>query len=60
MESAGLLTIGQVRGVETASVIIGMDSLAEFRWRAPDRLDDIQHSLEIAYSAALHVRKSQL
>ena len=28
MESAGLFTVGQVRGVQTASVVIGMDSLA--------------------------------
>ena len=28
MESAGLFTIGQLRGVQTASVVVGMDSLA--------------------------------
>ncbi len=57
MESAGLFTIGQVRGVETAAVIVGMDSLAEFRWQVPDRLDSILRSLEVAYTAALNVLK---
>jgi uridine phosphorylase len=55
MESAGLFTIGQVRGVQTASVVIGMDSLASLRWQTPDRLDGIMHSLEIVYAAAIEV-----
>jgi len=55
MESAGLFTIGQVRGLETASVVIGMDSLADLRWQVPDRLDGIMHSLELVYAAALEV-----
>jgi len=55
MESAGLFTVGQVRGVQTASVVIGMDSLAEYQWRVPDRLDDIMRSLEIVYAASIDV-----
>ena len=55
MESAGLFTVGRVRAVQTASVVIGMDSLASLRWQAPERLDDIMHSLEIVYAAALDV-----
>jgi uridine phosphorylase len=55
MESAGLFTVGQVRGVQTASVVIGMDSLASLRWQTPERLDGILHSLEIAYAAAIEV-----
>ncbi len=58
MESAGLFTIGQVRGLETVSVVVGMDSLAEFRWQVPDRLDGILKSLELVYAAALDVLKS--
>ena len=57
MESAGLFTIGQVRGLETVSVVVGMDSLAEFRWQVPDRLDGILKSLELVYAAALDVLK---
>jgi len=57
MESAGLFTVGQVRGVETASVVVGMDSLAEFRWQVPERLDGILRSLELVYAAALDVLK---
>jgi len=55
MESAGLFTVGQVRAVQTASVVIGMDSLASLRWQTPARLDDIMRSLEIVYAAAIDV-----
>lgn len=55
MESAGLFTVGQVRAVQTASVVIGMDSLATLRWQTPERLDDIMHSLEVVYAAAIDV-----
>ncbi len=55
MESAGLFTVGQVRGVQTASVVIGMDSLASLQWKTPERLNDILHSLEIVYAAAIEV-----
>lgn len=57
MESAGLFTIGQVRGVETASIVVGMDNLSELRWQTPGRLDGILLSLELAYAAALDVLK---
>lgn len=55
MESAGLFTIGQVRNVRTASIVIGMDSLASLRWQPPERLNDITRSKEIAYAAAISV-----
>ena len=55
MESAGLFTVGQVRGVQTASVVIGMDSLATLRWQTPERLDGIMRSLEIVYATAIDV-----
>ena len=55
MESAGLFTVGQLRSIPTASVVIGMDSLAELRWQTPARLDDIMRSLEIVYAAAIDV-----
>ena len=55
MESAGLFTIGKVRSVPTASVVIGMDSLADLHWQVPERLDGILHSLELVYAAALDV-----
>lgn len=55
MESAGLFTVGKVRAVQTASVVIGMDSLASLRWQAPERLDGIMHSLELVYAAAIDV-----
>jgi uridine phosphorylase len=57
MESAGLFTLGQVRAVRTASVVICMDSLATLRWQAPAHLDDIMRSLEIVYTAAIDVLK---
>jgi uridine phosphorylase len=55
MESAGLFTVGKVRAVQTASVVIGMDSLASLRWQTPERLDPIMHSLELVYAAAIDV-----
>jgi uridine phosphorylase len=55
MESAGLFTIGKVRGIPTASIVIGMDSLAEYKWQVPDRLDDIMRSLEVVYDACVDV-----
>lgn len=55
MESAGLFTVGQVRGIETTSVVVIMDSLAHFHWQVPERLDTIQHALETVYSAAIGV-----
>ncbi len=55
MESAGLFTVGQVRGIPTASIVVGMDNLAHFRWQVPERLDDILRSLELVYAAALDV-----
>ncbi len=53
MESAGLFTVGQVRGIATASVVVVMDSLATGHWQVPDRLEDIHRSLEIVYAAAI-------
>ena len=55
MESSGLFAVGQVRGVQTASVVVVMDSLATFEWKAPERLDGIVHSLELVYQAAIDV-----
>jgi len=59
MESAGLFTVGQVRHIPTVSVVVGMDSLAEFRWQVPDRLDHILASLELVYRASLDVLKTE-
>jgi len=55
LESAGLFTIGRVRGVPTASVVVGMDSLASYRWQVPERLDGIMHSLEFVYAVCVDV-----
>ena len=55
MESSGLFTIGKVRGIQTASVVVVMDSLAAFEWQAPDRLDQIVRSLDLVYQSAVDV-----
>lgn len=55
MESAGLFTVGQIRAVQTTSIVVGMDSLASLRWQTPERLDGIMRSLEIVYAAAIDV-----
>ena len=59
MESAGLFTIGQVHAIPTASVVVGMDKLADFRWQVPQRLTEILHSLELVYQASLDVLKQR-
>ncbi|MBI4760162.1 MAG: nucleoside phosphorylase [Chloroflexota bacterium] len=55
MESAGLFTVGQVRGLPTASVVIALDSLSGNRWRAPERLDNVMRTLDIVYTACIEV-----
>ncbi len=55
LESAGLFTVGQVRGIATAAVVVIMDSLASLRWQAPARLDPIRASLDLVYAAAIEV-----
>lgn len=55
MESAGLFTIGQVRGIPTASVVVVMDSLATLEWKAPEKLDGIFRALELVYAASIDV-----
>jgi uridine phosphorylase len=59
MESAGLFTVGQVRKIPTVSVVVGMDSLVEFRWQVPEQLDEIIHSLELVYAASLDLLKNK-
>lgn len=55
MEAAGLFAVGQVRGLATAAAVVVMDSLAEYRWQAPESLAPIQRALEIVYAAAIDV-----
>jgi uridine phosphorylase len=55
MESAGLFTIGQVRSIPTASVVVIMDSLATLEWKVPEKLDRIIQSLELVYTACIEV-----
>jgi uridine phosphorylase len=51
MESAGLFAVGKVRDVQTAAIVVVMDSLANLRWEVPGKLNRIQESLELAYIA---------
>jgi uridine phosphorylase len=55
METAALFAIGQVRGVQTASVVVVMDCLGGLTWEVPERLDAIHRSLEVVYQASLAV-----
>jgi purine-nucleoside phosphorylase len=59
METAGLFTVGQIRNIPVVSVVVGMDSLANFQWQVPDRLDGILRSLELVYAATLDVLKAR-
>jgi uridine phosphorylase len=55
MESAGLFTIGKVRDIPTAAVVVVMDSLATLEWKVPEKLDGILRSLELVYMASIDV-----
>lgn len=55
MESAGLFALGQARSVPVVSAVVVMDSLADLRWQAPEKVDAIQRSMEIVYAAAIEV-----
>jgi len=46
MESAGLFAVGQVRGVETASIFVVGDSLARPRWSAPPDMSVLHAKLK--------------
>jgi uridine phosphorylase len=55
MEIAGLFTLGQVRNVQVASILIVADSLANLTWQMPNDMKRINQSFEIAYRTAIHV-----
>lgn len=55
MESAALFAVGQRRGVQTASVLVIGDSLADMRWQAPLNVAPIERALEAVYGVALEV-----
>lgn len=55
METAALFAIGQVRRVQTASVVVVMDCLGGLTWEVPERLDGIQRALERVYRLTLDV-----
>jgi len=53
METASLYALGQVRGMDVASVVVAGDSFAELRWQAPADVPPIEPSLEVVYAAAI-------
>ena len=53
MEAAGLFTIGQIRKIPAAAVVVVMDSLGSLKWQVPDTLDNIQRSLKLVYAACV-------
>ena len=55
MELGALLAVAQVRGVRAAGVLVVGDSLAGGEWRPPERLQEMERSLERAYRAAIEV-----
>lgn len=53
MEAAALFAIGQVRNIKTSAICVVGDSLANLKWEAPDDIQPIEDSLEVAYVAAI-------
>lgn len=59
MEIAGLFTLGQVRGVQVASIVVVADSLANFTWQPPQDMKKINQSFKVAYKTAIHVLRQE-
>jgi uridine phosphorylase len=55
MEIAGLYAVSQVRKVQSAAIVVIMDSLANLRWEVPDNLDQVYKGLESGYLSAIDV-----
>jgi len=55
MELAALLAVARVLGVRAAAVLVAGDNLAGGTWTPPDRLTEMERSLELAYRAAIEV-----
>lgn len=55
MEIAGLFALGQVRGVQVASIVIVADSLANLAWQPPQDMKRINEAFEVAYKTAIQV-----
>ena len=53
MEAAALFAIGQVRNIKTSAICVVGDSLANLKWEAPDDIQPIEDSLDVAYAAAI-------
>jgi uridine phosphorylase len=55
MELAALLAVAHTRRVAAAGVLVVGDNLAGAQWRPPERLDEMERSLERAYRVAIEV-----
>lgn len=55
MESAGLFAVGQARDVQTGSVLVIGDSLAEPRWSAPPDMDVLHQKLKRCLRALIEI-----
>ena len=55
MESGGLFAVGQVRGVETASVFVVGDSLAAPRWAAPPDMRLLHQKLKMILGVLIEI-----
>jgi len=55
METAALLAVGKVRGVQAAAICVVGDSLAKMTWDLPEDFGPVERALEAAYAAAIEV-----
>lgn len=53
METAALFAVGQVRGVQTASVLVASNSLAGLTWQQPDDMKAVDRAFRLAYTAII-------
>jgi hypothetical protein len=53
METAALLAVGKVRGVQAAAICVVGDSLAKMTWDLPEDFGPVERALGAAYAAAI-------
>lgn len=57
MESAGLFAVGQVRGVETASIFVVGDKLTDARWMLPSDMHALHQRFKVLLDILIKVLK---
>ena len=60
METAALMAVGEVHGVQTATILVVGDDLSKLEWKPPGDMKAIENSFELAYATAIKVLEAEL